>query len=73
MFWVSGTKKRVVIANKAQSVKKIIGLMELPVRMERIGPPELEAIAPAAEPIPNPIPLALRGNSSVTYKKNREK
>ena len=47
--------------------------MELPVRMERIGPPELEAIAPAAEPIPNPIPLALRGNSSVTYKKNREK
>ena len=66
-------KNSVVIPNSAQSVKKIIGLMELLVNMDRIGPPELEAIAPAAEPIPKPIPLALMGNSSVTYKKKREK
>ena len=54
-------------------MKKIIGLMELVAKIVRIGPPELEAIAPAAEPIPKPMPLALRGYSSVTYKKKREK
>lgn len=39
----------------------------------KINCPELDAIAPAAEDIPNPKPLARNGKISVTYKKNIEK
>ena len=46
-----------------QIVSNIIGFISFSIIKPNITEAELAAIAPAAEAIPNPCPLALRGNN----------
>lgn len=64
---------KVIIDRIAKIVKNIIGFICLSSIDVKTNWPELEAIAPKADAIPNPRPLALRGNISVTYKNSIEK
>jgi hypothetical protein len=58
---------------KAMIVKTIIGLNCLYYICLKLNWLNPEASAPTAETTPNPIPLALEGSNSVTYKKRIEK